>query len=417
MGKELLLEIGTEEIPALFIPKAMADLADILRRDLKAARILCGEVRTMATPRRLVVHAADVAEMQADQQWEKLGPAKRVAFDDDGSPTKAAIGFARAQGVNVEELVILTTDKGEYVGVRKTLKGVPTASLLPEILAESILALPFPKSMRWGEVTVRFARPIHWILALFGGEVVSFTIGNVTSGNQSCGHRFMSHQSFLVADGPSYKEEMRRRFVVGDPEERRHIIEREAQEKAREIAGVPLITAELLREVTFLVEYPLALLGSFHRDFLVLPREVLTTCMMSHQKYFPVVSEEGELLPYFITIANTVPRDPQVVIKGNEKVLRARLTDAKFFFDADRKIPLERRVEDLKEVVYHRLLGTSYEKVCRFRALAAWIVEQINPSLAARVERVAYLAKADLTTQWWASFLSCRGSWGGNTQS
>lgn len=412
MGKELLLEIGTEEIPAAFLPRAMEDLGEMIRQAFRESRITHGEVITMATPRRLILCVKDVAERQEDQVVEKLGPAKAVAFDENGQPTRAALGFATGQGVKVEDLTIVQTEKGEYVCARKTLSGVATASLLPEMLENLILNLPFPKSMRWGSYNLRFARTIHWILALFGGEVVPFTIEYITSGKESRGHRFMSPQAFEVANLDDYLAKARQHFVICDPEERRRIIEEEAHKVASKVDGRPLVQEKLLGEVVFLVEYPVTLLGSFDPPFLSLPRDVLTTCMMSHQKYFPVVGQDGQLLPYFITVANTAPANPEVVVKGNEKVIRARLTDARFFFEADLKVPLEKRLEELKDVVYHRLLGTSYEKVERFRSLARFIVERVDKKLAVRVDRVAFLAKADLNTQMVGEFPELQGVMG-----
>jgi len=412
MGKELFLEIGTEEIPAAFLPKAMSDLSEMIKKALEEARVSYGDIVTLSTPRRLVLRVADVAERQEDQVLEKLGPARKVAFDEKGQPTKAALGFAASQGVRVEDLFIVETEKGEYVSVRKTLTGVDTVSLLPDIIKDLILTLSFPKSMRWGDVNIRFARPIHWICALFGGEVVPFSIEYLKSSNISFGHRFMSPEPFEVKDFADYLEKARARFVICDPDERRLLITEQAREEAKKVSGHPFEDEALTKEITFLVEYPVALLGSFDRAFLGLPREVLITCMMSHQKYFPVLDEGGNLLPCFITIANTHPRDPGVVIKGNEKVLRARLTDAKFFFDADLKVPLESRLEELKGVIYHQLLGTSYEKVSRFRALAAFIAGKINAGLEERVDRVAYLAKADLTTQMVGEFPELQGIMG-----
>jgi glycyl-tRNA synthetase beta chain len=412
MGKELLLEIGTEEIPAAFLPKAMADMDELIRKALNSERLRYGQVTTMATPRRLFLCVADLSEMQEDQVIEKLGPPRKAAFDDQGAPTKAAIGFAKGQGLELAEVEIITTDKGEYLCARKKIVGGPTAELLPELLSRLILSIPFKKAMRWSTLEIRFARPIHWILALFGGAVIPLRIGNIQSGNASRGHRFMSPGPFAVSDCRDYLEKARQAYVIVDPEERKKIIGAEARRVAATVSGKPLIDAELLQTVTFLVEYPTAVCGSFDPAYLDLPREVLTTTMMSHQKYFPVVADDGKLLPYFITINNTLARDPAVVTRGNEKVIRARLSDARFFFEEDRKIPLQRRFEDLQQVVYHTLLGTSYEKVLRFRKLAAHIAARINPELKASVDRTAVLAKADLDTQMVGEFSELQGVMG-----
>ena len=412
MGKELLLEIGTEEIPAAFLPKALQDMEEIARRELAANRIFHGEIRTMGTPRRLFLAAVQVAERQEDQVIEKLGPATRVAFDEQGNPSRAAVGFARGQGIDVTVLDTVTTEKGEYLCARKKIIGEATEGLLPAILTKVITEIPFRKSMRWSDQEFRFARPIHWILALYDGRIVPFRIANVESGSTSRGHRFMGPDSFPVENLEGYLAGTRNCFVVVDPVERKEIIREETRKAAATVGGRVLPSEELLKTVTFLTEYPTVVCGNFDREYLKLPQEVLITTMIHHQKYFPVVDGKGALLPHFLTINNTLARDPSVVKRGNEKVIRARLSDARFFFEADRKIPLDRRVEDLRKVVFHTLLGTSYEKVMRFRKLAAWIAGRIDPNLAGRVDRAALLAKADLDTQMVGEFAELQGIMG-----
>jgi len=412
MSNELLLEIGTEEIPAAFIPKALNDMSSLIRKALTDERISYGTIRTFGTPRRLCLAVADVAERQEDQLIEKLGPAKRVSFDSEGNPTKAALGFAKGQGVDISEVGTLSTDKGEYLCIRKHISGQDSASLLPEILSRLVASLSFKKSMRWGDLDFRFARPIHWILALYGGAVVPFRIETIESGNLSRGHRFMKPEAFPVSNLSEYLEGTRDHFVMVDPGERKRIILEEARKAAAAVSGRILENGELLETVTYLVEYPTVVCGSFDRKYLDLPGEVLTTSMMSHQKYFPVVDSAGQLLPYFITVNNTLARDPAVVKRGNEKVIRARLSDAQFFFEEDQKTPLEDRVEGLQQVVFHTLLGTSYEKVQRFRKLAAYIAERIGPSLKDRVDRASLLAKADLDTQMVGEFSELQGIMG-----
>ena len=380
MGKELLLEIGAEEIPAAFLPKALKDMEEIIRKELGENHIPCGEIRTMATPRRLFLSVSDVAERQEDQVIEKLGPACRVAFDAQGNPSPAALGFARGQGIAVSALETATTEKGEYLCARKKIIGDATESLLPAILSRVITGIPFRKSMRWSDLELRFARPIHWLMALYGGRIVPFRIGNIESANMSRGHRFMSPASFPVLSLDNYLAETRKHFVIVDPLERKTIILKELDKAAAAVGGSPLQNDELLETVAFLTEYPTVVCGSFDKEYLKLPREVLVTAMISHQKYFPVVNDQGDLLPHFLTINNTLARDPAVVRRGNEKVIRARLSDARFFFETDRKTPLEKRVDGLTHVVFHTLLGTSYEKVMRFRELAVWIAQQLQPS-------------------------------------
>jgi glycyl-tRNA synthetase beta chain len=412
MGKELLLEIGTEEIPAAFFPRVLEDLADIAERELAENRIPHGQIRTMGTPRRLFLAVADAAERQDDQLTEKLGPARRACFDEQGNPTPAAAGFARGQGIDVSELEITLTPKGEYVCARKKIAGQPTENLLPAILQKIVSSIPFRKSMRWADLDFRFARPIHWILALYGARVVPFEIAGVPSGNTTRGHRFMSPDSFAVTDSANYLSELKKRFVIVDPALREQIIADEIQKAAKAAGGSVFPAPGLLQTVAFLTEYPTVVCGSFDSEYLKLPVEVLTTTMISHQKYFPVVDEKGALLPHFITVNNTPAKDPDVVKKGNERVIRARLSDARFFFEADQKVPLETRVEDLKKVVFHTLLGTSYQKTLRFQELASFIASIVRPDSKPRVARAALLAKADLDSQMVGEFAELQGVMG-----
>ena len=412
MGKELLLEIGTEEIPAAFLPKAIEDMKKNISRELSEIRIACGEVTSLATPRRLCLCVKDVAERQDDQVVEKLGPAKRVAFDENGNPTKAALGFAKGQGLDISDVETMQTDKGEYLCARKHISGEDTKVLLSELLPKFILSLPFKKSMRWMNLDLRFARPLHWILALFGGDVIPFKLGNISSDNKSHGHRFMSPERFEVTGFDDYLTKTRAHYVIVNPDERRVVILEEAKNAAEEIEGTILENDGLLEEVTFLVEYPSVVRGTFEKEYLSLPKEVLITSMMSHQKYFPITNKKGDLLPYFITINNTVARDPAVVAAGNEKVIRARLADARFFFEEDQKIPLEEKLEELKDVVFHSQLGTSYDKVMQFRELAEYITRHIKPDLKDTVYRAATLCKADLEMQMIYEFPELQGIMG-----
>ncbi|MCD6152762.1 MAG: glycine--tRNA ligase subunit beta [Syntrophobacterales bacterium] len=412
MGKELLLEIGTEEIPADFLPKAIKDMETLITKEFDKRRIRHGQIKAMAAPRRLCLCVENVAEKQEDQIIEKMGPAKRVAFDEMGNPTKAATGFAKGQGIDISELETIITEKGEYICSRKKMAGENTKVLLSSLLPEFITSIPFKKSMRWMDLEIRFARPIHWILAIFGGEIIPFKIENISSGNMTCGHRFMSPRFFEIAGFNDYIKKTKENFVIVDPDERRKIISEEARKAARGVSGNTLDNEDLLEEVTFLVEYPSVVCGSFDKEYLKLPKEVLITSMMKHQKYFPVIDDNGKLLPYFITINNTVTRDPSVVARGNEKVIRARLADARFFFEEDQKIPLDKKLDDLKNVVFHSLLGTSYEKVIRFRELALYIADKINPAIRDNVHRAATLCKADLETQMIYEFPELQGVMG-----
>ncbi len=412
MGKELFIEIGTEEIPAEFLNKTLRDMEELIRKELTNSRIPCGAIRTLATPRRLVVLVSNVAEKQEEQIIEKLGPAKRVSFDEQGNPTKAALGFAKGQGLEIRELETIVTDKGEYICARKKIAGEETASLLPAMVPRFILSIPFQKSMRWSNLEIRFARPIHWIVALFGADLIPFKLENLASGNKSFGHRFMSPKPFAVKSFKDYMSKAKKKYLVVDQDERKKMIVAEIEKVAQSVNGKPLIEEDLLDEVNYLVEFPSAVCGSFDASYLDLPKDVLTTTMMSHQKYFPVLDGGEKLMPYFITINNTIARDPSVVARGNEKVIRARLADAKFFFREDSKVPLDQHFEKLHKVVFHSQLGTSYEKVMHFRQLADYLSARIDPSLAAKVDRAALLTKADLETQMVYEFPELQGIMG-----
>ncbi len=411
-AKELFLEIGTEEIPAGFIPRAMAEMEAMITRELTAARLEFSGVQTMATPRRLALVVKGVPAVQPDAEITATGPSRKAAFDAEGKPTRAAEGFARGQGVTVDQLRVVTTDKGEYLAVTKTETGRPTPELLSEILPQLIAAIPFKKSMRWGDQDVRFARPIHWIVALFDGIVVPFVFGSVESGTVSRGHRFMANTSFPVRNFSHYLDECERHFVIVDPERRKELIRRESHRVAAAAGGHLLPDEELLEQITYLVEYPSAVHGTFDREFLAVPKEVLITSMRSHQRYFSIVDGQGSLMPGFITVNNTLTDDPGVVVKGNERVLRARLSDARFFFDEDRKVRLDERVEELKKVVYQQKLGTSFEKMERFRALAEELADVLNPAVKPQTSRAAWLCKADLVSGMVGEFPEVQGIMG-----
>jgi len=407
--KELLLEIGAEEIPAGFVPQALIDLEKIVQRELEASRVDFDGIKTFGTPRRLVLVIEAVSEKQRDEESKKIGPSKQAAFDVQGNPTKAAIGFAKGQSVPVESLTLVQTEKGEYLCAVRKEQGRPTVELLAAFLPKWILSIPFQKSMRWADVPIRFARPIHWVLALFGGEVVPFEVGNIRSGNSTYGHRFMHSGPIPVKDFQSYLQKTREAFTIVDPMERKKRIEEEMIREGARVSGRILSDEDLLDEVNFLVEYPVALCGTFDGKFLSLPREVLIHSMKEHQRYFPVEDDHGKLLAHFVCISNIDPRSREVVVKGNEKVLRARLSDAAFFFEDDLKIPLDRRVEQLKKVVFQAKLGTSYEKMVRFKQLALWMVQRIDPQLREAVERASHLCKADLVTGMVGEFPKLQG--------
>lgn len=410
--KELFLEIGCEEIPAGFIPKATAEMKAIITKELALARLSFSEIKTMATPRRLVLAVNGIPAIQPDAEITATGPSLKAAYDAAGKPTKAAEGFARGQGVDVTALQTITTEKGEYLYVSKHEKGRPTHELLTEMLSSLVAGIPFKKSMRWGNQDVRFARPIHWIVALFDGTVVPFSFGTIESGKVSRGHRFMANTTFPVSDFTSYLTECERHFVIPDPEKRKEIIRRETHRVATAAGGHLLPDEELLEQVAYLVEYPSAVHGTFSPEFLKVPKEVLITSMRSHQRYFSIVDANGSLLPGFITINNTLTEDPSVVVKGNERVLRARLSDARFFFEEDQKIRLDERVDSLKKVVYQQKLGTSFEKMERFKSIAEGLADRLNPGVKQQTSRAAWICKADLVSGMVGEFPEVQGIMG-----
>ena len=414
MSKDLLLEIGTEEVPAHVMPHLLVDLKR-LAGDMFAERRLAYEsLRTIGTPRRAALLVTGLAERQEDVSTETRGPSVAIAFDAEGNPTKAGAGFARGQGVEPSELI--QRDGYVYAAVHE--KGAETAQLLAELLPELIRAIPLPNSMRWGDLDFRFIRPIRWIVALYGTEVVPFTIANVTSGNTSRGHRTLAPQDFVIASPADYEAACEKAYIIVDQERRRTMITEQINEVAKSCGGTAEITPDLLEEVLYLVEYPTALSGTFEEKYLALPAETVITPMRDHQRYFPVKAADGSLLPVFITVRNGGREHLDVVAHGNERVLRARLADAQFFFDEDRKKSLAEHREKLKTVVFQQGLGSMYEKTERLMGLVTAIVEELAPDEAAYeamepdARRAAELSKADLVTGMVTEFTELQGIMG-----
>jgi len=409
--KDLLLEIGTEELPAHVVDLGTKQLQEKAKELLAEHRIGHGPVSVWGTPRRLVLSITQVEEEQADLLEEVKGPPASIAFAE-GQPTKAAIGFAERQGVEVSELVVKKTPQGEYVFAQRKEQGLPSREILPELLPQLIAALSFPKTMRWGEVDFRFPRPIRWLVALFGDEVVPFSIAGVDSGNLSWGHRFYCSGPVPVTPS-TYLDDLRRAWVIVDGDERRQTIIRLVEEAAKACGGQVLWDEDLLAEVTNLVEYPVAVWGEFGSDMLELPREVLITPMKEHQRYFAVLNQEGELLPRFIAVANGGKDNLPEIRQGFERVLAARLADAKFFWEVDRKTPLEGYIEKLKGIVFQEALGTMYAKTLRVRDLAVKLAEELGlDEHLPVVKRAAELAKADLATNMVYEFPELQGVMG-----
>jgi glycyl-tRNA synthetase beta chain len=408
----LLLEIGTEEIPAGYVEPAVEALGRSAGEGLDALRLGHGAVRMWATPRRLAILVVEVASVQRDLDEEVVGPPNRVAFDENGRPTAAALGFIRNQGATVDDLKVVETVRGLYVAVRKRQPGRPAVEVLKEEIPKWITGIPFPKSMRWRDLSLRFARPIHWILAVLDGEVIPFRMESLSSGRTTRGHRFLSPGEVKMEDPLAYPDLCRSAHVVVDPRERAEVILREATAAAASFGGELVEDPALLATLVHLVEYPVAVAGSFEREFLQLPREVLITSMREHQKFFGVQDARGRLMPHFVNIANIRSDSMDTIRKGNERVLRARLSDARFFFQADRRRTLEDRLKGLGGVIFHAKLGTSLAKVERIRALAVAIANVLETAKKAQVEEASCLCKADLTTDMVGEFPTLQGIMG-----
>ncbi len=394
----VLLEIGSEEIPSRFLPSALSDLKSLAAGIFDERRIAFAEISTFATPRRLALLVKGVAAQQLDVVKEVFGPSRKVAFDENGLPTKAAEGFAQSVGLKASDLVIRSKGKGEYVAAVIEEKGVETRLLLPEMLRKLVLSLRFPKSMRWGDGNLLFARPIHWILAVYGTETIHFEIDGIKSGNITRGHRFLSPASFQVKDADSYMNVLANNYVILDQNKRRDLVKKGINSLAAAAKGLPVIDDALLDTVTFLVEFPVPVLCGFNAEYLKLPKELLISVMRDHQKYFAVQDSEGNLLNSFVVISNTRVDNAETVKMGAERVIRARFDDAKFYFHEDRKKSLAERVEELGNVTFHDRLGSLYEKTGRVVAIASFFSEMTDPSVKEALERAAHLSKADLVT-------------------
>jgi len=394
----LLLEIGTEDIPARFLPSAIRQLKENTETIFKESHIRFSEVKTLGSPRRLAVIANGIPPMQEDRTKEIFGPSKKAAFDADSRPTKAATGFANSQGISVEKLILKKKDKGEYVVAVIEEKGIHVRELLPGILKKIVLSVHLPKSMRWGGNDMRFIRPIRWLLSLFDEETISFEIEGIKSSDMTRGHRFLSPAAFQIKEIRAYEKLLANNHVIVDSQERKRIITEKAEKLSSSINRKIVKDEELIETVSNLVEYPVPVLGSFSEEYLKLPKELLITVMREHQKYFAIEDIKGVLTNHFIIISNTAEENSETVKIGAERVIRARFEDAKFYFEEDCKKKLEDRITGLRNVVYQEKLGTLYEKTLRVKNLASYLASKINASLMQKVERAALLSKTDLLT-------------------
>ncbi|GAA4346901.1 glycine--tRNA ligase subunit beta [Kangiella taiwanensis] len=408
---DLLFELGTEELP----PMSLKALRDALKANvgeaLKANDFSFDTIDAYASPRRLALIVRQLSDAQPDKEVERLGPAVAAAFDGDGNPKPAAVGFAKSCGTEVDQLERIETDKGERLGFTLSQKGQPLSEVIEQILNSALKKLPIPKPMRWGDSSAQFIRPVHWTVLMHGSSVIDATILDTKTGNTSRGHRFMSKGDVTFHDAGDYLNKLKAEHVIVDFEERQTIIEAQVKEAADKLGGSAQIEQDLLDEVTALVEWPVALTGEFDHEFLKVPAECLVSSMAEHQKYFHVLDKDGNLMPNFITISNIESSNPRVVIEGNEKVIRPRLADAMFFYEKDQQTTLESHQERLKKVVFQNQLGSVQAKAERVAELANIIAPTIgaDPKLA---HRAGLLSKCDLTTQMVGEFDKLQGIMG-----
>lgn len=406
--KDFLVEIGTGELP----PKALRMLSESflegLRAALKSADLAFDSITPFATPRRLAVRVTGLQEHQADKAQERFGPALAAAYDKDGKATPAAAGFARSCGVALEDLDSVEKDGVVKLVHRSVAKGGDTRLLLADMVARSLAALPIPKKMRWGSSRDEFVRPVHWVVMLFGTEVVPATVLGITSSNQSRGHRFLHNQQVMLGSAAEYEDKLLAASVIVDYEQRKALIRKLVAAEGEKLGARVVIEEDLLEEVTSLVEWPIALTGKFDTHFLSVPREALVSSMKSHQKCFYLLDQQGNLLPNFVTVSNLKSLDPSQVIAGNERVIRPRLSDARFFYDTDRKQSLASRLEQLKTIVFQQELGTVFEKSQRVSRLAGLIAIEL-PANETWCARAALLSKCDLVTNMVSEFAELQG--------
>ncbi len=413
---ELLFEIGTEELPAGFQKPALAQLKQNFIDQAKELHLGHGSVVTMGTPRRLALLVEGLADRQPDSREELMGPSKQAGFDGDGNATKAAMGFARSKGANVDDLQVVETDKGEYLMLVQEQEGLATAELLPDLLGTLMKEFSFPKSMHWGSGTSMFARPVQWIVALHNGEVVPFSHDGISASKSSRGHRFMANKDTPLQGVASYKDSLAEVFVQVDQNERRTAVLTEIEKAVADTLDTSMarvaVDEDLVDTVCNLVEKPFGVCGSFDEKFLQLPAEALITSMREHQKYFPVVDRENNLLPNFVAVNNTHVKNIDLTRTGHERVLRARLEDAFFFFASDKEKKLEDRLDDLTGIIFQAKLGTMLEKTERIVKLAGLLAEQFAPDSVEEACRAARLCKTDLLTDMVGEFPSLQGNMG-----
>lgn len=410
--QNFLAEIGTEELPPKALKKLATAFAENVEAELNQAGLSFDKVEWFAAPRRLAVKVLGLATAQPSKEVEKRGPAVSAAFDAEGKPTKAAEGWAKGCGITVEQAERVATDKGEWLVHRAVIEGQPTKNLLVGIISQALAKLPIPKTMRWGDKTEQFVRPVHTVTLLLGDELIEGEILGVASGTTVRGHRFLGEREFQISHADQYPALLKEKgSVVADFNERKALILAKAQEKATALGGVADIEEDLLDEVTSLVEYPNVLAAKFEERFLAVPAEALVYTMKGDQKYFPIYDKEGKLLPHFIFVSNINPEDPSKIIEGNEKVVRPRLTNAEFFFKTDLKQRLEDQLPRLETVLFQQQLGTLRDKTARIEQLAGEIAKQIGAD-ETKAKRAGLLSKCDLMTNMVFEFTDTQGVMG-----
>ena len=409
--ENLLVELGTEELPPKALTKLASAFADNLQNELEAAELQFEAVRWYASPRRLAVRVEKLAEQQQDKVVEKRGPAVSAAFNDNGEPTKAAEGWARSNGIKVEEAERLKTDKGEWLLFKAEVKGKSIDELLSGLVEKALKKLPIPKPMRWGSKSTQFIRPVHTFTQLYGDRLIPGTVLGLESARVIQGHRFHGNKQFELDHADNYLAMLEQHFVLADHQQRKQSILENLNATAEKLGALPDVNEALLDEVTALVEWPVVLTAGFEQEFLAVPKEALIYTMKDDQKYFPLLSQSGELLDKFLFVSNIESADPDQVIKGNEKVIRPRLADARFFFETDKKQTLEARLSSLESVLFQKQLGTLKEKSERISQLAKQIAEKIGAN-AQNAERAGLLAKTDLMTNMVMEFPDVQGVMG-----
>lgn len=414
MARDILFEIGTEELPSAPLDKALAQFSDLVQKKFAEHHITYTSFSVYSTPRRIALYMKEVIEQQDDSVKEYKGPAKNLAFDEQGNPSPAACGFARSKGVDVGDLKTQLVDGVEYVFASVAKKGVKTSDVLPELLGKLITSLDWKRSQRWGSGDERFARPVRWIVALFGNEIVPVTFGHLKASNVSQGYRYLDERDVVIAEPNEYKKALEKRYVIVSQEERKQRILDGIKAQAAPF-GTPLINESVLREVINLTEWPSVLVGTFDEEFLRVPREILEYAMSKHQRYFAIERTDDTLDNHFLLVSNGDDAFNQQIIEGHERVIRARLADAAFFYDEDRKVSLDTWLAKLDHVVFQEKLGTTAYKVQRIEKNAAFLADALNVSEQQKrdIARAAHLAKADLVTNAVVEFTEVQGIMGG----